>query len=90
MAHDPAAAAELHRLACAELDRLVLAGQIYPDYEVGEMTWDPDSESYKSIVRMKLVLPLTGPEPADPVVGQGVTIGGREYVWNGGAWLPVC
>jgi hypothetical protein len=59
MAHDPAAAAELHRLACEELDKLVLAGQIQPDYTVGEMTWDEASDSYKSAVSMKLVLPLS-------------------------------
>jgi hypothetical protein len=60
-APDPAAAAELHRLACEEMDKLVLAGQIKPDYEVSEMIWDEASDSYKSSVRMNLVLPLSEP-----------------------------
>jgi hypothetical protein len=60
-APDPGAAEELRKLACEHLDAMVLKGEIYPDYEVGEMVWDEGSESYKGSLRMNLVLPLSKP-----------------------------
>lgn len=61
MAPEPGDAEKLHRLACEHLDEMVLKGEIGPDYEVGEMIWDPASNSYRSSLRVNMMLPRSDP-----------------------------